>query len=127
MRPACRALPDAGRAARPAPSPVGTQGGGLVGYTTRSRDRYKTVVAMTTGLAAFASALAAGTATGVVARSAAAKAQAAEQRQSSATAQALAAWARSRQASTAPARTVVLTRPRPQRTVVHTRVVQEVS
>lgn len=95
-------------------------------YTARSRDRYKLLAALTTGTVAFGTVAATGVATGLAAHATAERDLARRQQDAQAAAQALAAWRRS--AQVAPARRVVIvTKPRPRRTVVHTRVVHQVS
>lgn len=95
-------------------------------YTARSRDRYKMVAALTTGAVAFGTVAATGLATGAAAHATAERDLARRQQDAEAAAQALAAWQRSVQVAPA-RRVVVVTRVRPQRTVVHTRVVHRVS
>jgi hypothetical protein len=95
-------------------------------YTARSRDRYKLLAALTTGTVAFGTVAATGVATGLAAQATAEHDLARRQEEAQVAAQALAAWRRS--AQPAPARrVVVVTQPRPQRTIVHTRVVHQVS
>ncbi len=95
-------------------------------YTARSRDRYKMVAALTTGAVAFGTVAATGVATGAAAHATAERDLARRQQDAQAAAQALAAWRRSVQVAPA-RRVIVVTRVRPQRTVVHTRVVHQVS
>lgn len=95
-------------------------------YTARSRDRYKLLAALTTGTVAFGTVAATGVATGLAAQSTAERDLARRQQEAQAAAQALAAWRRSVQVAPA-RRVVVVTQPRPQRTIVHTRVVHQVS
>lgn len=95
-------------------------------YTARTRDRYKLLAALTTGTVAFGTVAATGVATGLAAHATAERDLARRQEDAQAAAQALAAWRRS--AQVAPVRrVVVVTHARPQRTVVHTRVVHQVS
>jgi hypothetical protein len=95
-------------------------------YTARSRDRYKMLAALTTGVVAFGTVAATGVATGLAAHATAERDLARRQQDAQAAAQALAA--RRRSVQVAPARRVIIvTRTRPQRTVVHTRVVHRVS
>lgn len=95
-------------------------------YTARSRDRYKLVAALTTGAVAFGTVAATGVATGAAAHATAERDLARRQQDAQTAAQALAAWRRSVQVAPA-RRVIVVTRVRPQRTVVHTRVVHQVS
>ena len=95
-------------------------------YTARSRDRFKMLAALTTGTVAFGTVAATGAATGLAAQATAERDLARRQQEAQEAAQALASWRRS--AQVAPVRrVVVVTRQRPQRTVVHTRVVHQVS
>jgi hypothetical protein len=95
-------------------------------YTARSRDRYKMVAALTTGAVAFGTVAATGVATGAAAHATAERDLARRQQDAQEAALALAAWRRT--AQVAPARRViVVTKVRPQRTVVHTRVVHRAS
>jgi hypothetical protein len=95
-------------------------------YTARSRDRYKMLAALTTGTVAFGTVAATGVATGLAANATAERDLARRQEEAQAAAQAQAAWRRSVQVAPVH-RVVVVTRTRPQRTVVHTRVVHQVS
>jgi type II secretory pathway pseudopilin PulG len=84
------------------------------------------LAALTTGAVAFGTVAATGAVTGVAARATAERDLARQQQQARAAAQALAAYKRAVQV--APARqVVVVTKTRPQRTVVHTHVVHRVS
>ena len=95
-------------------------------YTARSRDRYKLLAALTTGAVTFGAAAATGAATGVAAQATAEQDNAKRQEQAAAQAQAMAAYRRSVQ-PTPGSRTIVVTKTRPHRTVVHTRIVHQVS
>lgn len=95
-------------------------------YTARSRDRFKMLAALTTGTVAFGTVAATGAATGMAAQATAERDLARRQQQAQDAAQALATWRRSVQVAPV-RRVVVVTRQRPQRTIVHTRVVHQVS
>ena len=95
-------------------------------YTARSRDRYKLLAALTTGTVTFGAAAATGAATGVAARATAEQDNAKRQEEAVAQTQAMAAYRRSVQPTPAN-RIIVVTQPRPQRTVVHTRIVHQAS
>lgn len=96
-------------------------------YTARTRDRFKSLVALVTGVAAFASVTAAGAATGSAAHDTALRDQAREQEQARLDAAArVAALQAAGQQATAPPPITVVGR-RPQRTVVRTHVVHQVS
>jgi hypothetical protein len=95
-------------------------------YTTRSRDRWKAALALLTGLASFGTVTAVGAATGLAARQTGLRDQhrAAEQAYQQAQARAAAL----RRAQWQPAsRVIEVTRTRPHRTVVLTRVVHVAS
>lgn len=95
-------------------------------YTTRSRDRWKGALALLTGLASFGTVTAVGAATGLAARQTGlrdqhrAEEQAYQQAQARAAAMRRVQWQQS-------SRLVRITRTRPQRTQVVTRVVHVVS
>ncbi len=95
-------------------------------YTPRSRDRYKSLVALTTGVVALGSFAATGVATGLAAKQTTERDAARADAEATAAALARAAAARARQPLPwSPQITVV--KHRPSRTVVRTHVVHQVS
>lgn len=96
-------------------------------YTARSRDRYKTLAALSTGVVVFGTVTATGAVTGLAAHETSLRDQAQQEQQARQAAKESAAYQRKlyRNAARVDPGTVTIERSRPHRTVVHTRVVHQ--